>query len=80
METVFDWVTLALFAGLIVLFLQRSSEEQPRDSLWQYLLPASGCGLANYVGNEGHEFLAVAIIGAIVAFVLIVLRPFAAQK
>ena len=39
METIYDWVTVAIFAGLIVLFLTRSTaEEQPRehDSLLLY--------------------------------------------
>ena len=33
METVYDWVTVAIFAGLIVLFLQRSVGPE-RDQLW----------------------------------------------
>lgn len=75
METVFDWVTLAIFAGLIVLFLQRSSEAEPRDSLWQYLVAAVGCAVANYVGNEVNEVAAIAVIGAVLAFIFIVLKP-----
>ena len=80
METIFDWVTLAIFAGLIVLFLQRSSEAEPRDSLWQYLIAALGCAVANYVGNEVSEIAAVALIGAVLAFVFIVLKPFEGWK
>ena len=53
METVYDWVTVAIFAGLVVLFLQRSSAEtEPRDSIWQYLAAAIGCAVANYLGNN----------------------------
>ena len=28
METVYDWVTVAIFAGLVVLFVQRSTTEE----------------------------------------------------
>ena len=34
METIYDWVSLGIFAGLIVLFLQRStSDRAERDAL-----------------------------------------------
>ena len=52
MQTVYDWATMIVFAGLIVLFLQRSQGE-PRDHLWQYLVAAVGCATTNYLGNEG---------------------------
>jgi hypothetical protein len=76
METVYDWVTLAIFAGLVVLFLQRSSQEDPEDSLWSYLGAGVGCAVANYFGNEGVHLVAVAIILATIAYVWIVLKPF----
>lgn len=78
MDTVYDWITLAIFAGLIVLFLDRSSKPEPSDHLWQYLVPAVGCALANYAGNHGNTVLAVLIIVAILAYVQIVLKPFGA--
>lgn len=65
METVWDWITVIAFGGLIVLMLQRSSEEQPRDHLIQYLVPAAGCAIANYIGNHYSH------VGAAVAMVLI---------
>lgn len=52
METAWDWITIACFGGLVVLMLERSTEEQPRDRLIQYLFPAVCCGVANYIGNE----------------------------
>ena len=77
METVFDYLTMAIFAGLIVLFLQRSmGEETYRDSLWQYLVASVGCALGNYLGNEGYRIFAVLVIGATLAFIFYVLRPF----
>lgn len=86
METVFDFLTVGIFAGLIVLFLKRSvdddnsvtdSAEAPVDDhLWQYLVAAVGCAVANYVGNEGYPIPAVALIIATLAFIAYVLRPF----
>ena len=56
METVYDWVTVAIFAGLVVLFVQRSTAEEQlkeHDSLLLYLGAALGCAVANYLGNQG---------------------------
>jgi hypothetical protein len=88
-ETVYDWVTVALFAGLIVLFLQRSSGEgEPQDSIWQYLGASIGCAVANYFGNKAIENgaegtvdylnhgLAIVILVATAAYVWVVLKPF----
>ena len=57
MQTVYDWATMIVFAGLIVLFLQRS-QGAPRDHLWQYLVAAVGCAATNYLGNEGIKRVA----------------------
>ena len=75
METVFDWVTMAIFAGLIVLFLQRSTAEVQVDKVTDYLLPAICCALGNYAGNNGHPVLAILVIATIPAYVWLVLKP-----
>lgn len=82
METPYDWLTVMTFAGLIVLFLQRSQGE-PRDHLWQYLIAAIGCAVTNFIGNEamksGEIYMhvgAVALFVATIGFVWRVLRPF----
>lgn len=75
METVYDWVTVIIFAGLIVLYLQRSSEEAPEDSIWQYLAAALGCAIANYLGNEGYDIPAVLVIVGVLGYTHIVLHP-----
>ena len=93
MDTVYDWVTVALFAGLVVLFLQRSSAEgEPRDTIWQYLAASIGCAVANYLGNnavknyaEGHpdylgHILAVVTLVATVGYILLVLKPFEGKR
>ena len=75
--TVYDILTLAIFAGLIVLFLQRSVDpEAPEDHLWQYLIAAVGCAVANYAGNEGYPVAAVLLIIGTLAFINYVLKPF----
>jgi len=77
METVFDWVTVGMFAALVVLFLQRSVSPGPsRDSILQYIPAAIGCALANYLGNNDQELLAVAVVAAVVVYTFMVLKPF----
>ena len=80
METVYDWVTVAIFAGLVVLFVQRSTAEHEtpaeHDSLLVYLGAALGCAVANYLGNNGYDVLAIPLIGATIFFILYYLRPF----
>lgn len=83
MQTVYDWVTVAIFAGIIVIFLQRSFDDKgTQDSIWSYLPPSVGCALANYLGNEaikgnGDWLHAVAVltIGAVLAYIYFVIKP-----
>lgn len=79
METPYDWITVGIFAGLIVLFMQRStsdSNDEVDDPLWMYLAAGVGCAVANYIGNEGQHLLAVIAIVATLAFVFHFLKPF----
>jgi hypothetical protein len=78
METIYDWVSLAIFAGLIVLFLQRSmSERAEKDApLLYYLAAGIGCAVANYFGNHGRDLVAIFLLGATVAFIIFYLKPF----
>jgi ABC-type Mn2+/Zn2+ transport system permease subunit len=77
-ETPYDWITVGIFAGLIVLFMQRSTSESNDvdDPLWMYLAAGVGCALANYVGNEGQHLLAILAIVGTLAFVFHYLKPF----
>jgi hypothetical protein len=89
MQTIYDWVTVAIFAGLIVIFLQRSvGDAEPQDSILSYLPPAIGCAVANQVGNAAVEaepdnvlyhLLAVAGIAAVLAYTYYVIKPFQKQ-
>lgn len=76
METIYDWITVSIFAGLIVLFLQRSTADESHDSIWLYLAAALGCAVANYSGNEGYDVLAWIIIVATLAYIVRYLKPF----
>jgi len=78
MKTIYDLVTMIIFAGLVVLFLQRSTAAEPQDHMYQYAPPCIGCAVANYVGNTfpGLAVLAWAIIVAVVGYVFYVLKPF----
>jgi hypothetical protein len=83
MQTVYDWVTIAIFAGLIVMFLQRSvshAHVEGKDPIWLYLPPAVGLAVANYVGNGGYGLIAWLIIAAVCAFILLVLKPLAPTR
>lgn len=83
LNTVYDWVTVAIFAGLVVLFLQRSTGDRPpRDTMLQYLAASAGCAAANYVGNKAvtggglaYHLLAAGLIVATLAYIHFVLRP-----
>lgn len=75
METVYDWVTILGFAGLVTLFLQRSSLEEPPDTIWHYLPPSIGFAVTNYLGNEEMDIPAIVVGLATVAYIIIVLKP-----
>ena len=80
MHTIYDWVTVAGFAALVTLFLSRSARaEGPDDSLWRYFIPAAGCGLANWLGNNGQDLAAAGVIAASIAFVIRYLHLFPAK-
>ena len=77
METVYDWISVAIFAGLVVLFLHRSmAQGEPQDTILHYMPPAVGCALANYVGNHGQGPLSALIVVAVLAYIVVVLKPF----
>ncbi len=75
MHTIFDLVTLVIFAGLVVLFLQRSMAAHSGDKIIHYVPPALGCAVANYLGNDGQVWIAWALIVAVVVYSFIVLKP-----
>jgi uncharacterized membrane protein YjjP (DUF1212 family) len=76
MTTVFDWLTVAIFAGLAVVYLQRSIGPRPaHDVVWKYLPPAILCVVANQVGNGGWAIAATVMMAATLAYIWFVIRP-----
>lgn len=76
-ETIFDWVCVAIFGAMVVLFLHRStSDEAPKDNIYQYMPAAFGCAVANYFGNHEQTQLGAAIVIGVVVYIVIVLKPF----
>ena len=78
MDTIYDWASLAIFAGLIVLFLQRSTSEHTGNDapLLYYLGAGVGCAVANYFGDQGQHVIAILLLTATLAFVIACLKPF----
>lgn len=76
MKTIFDWLTVAIFAGLAVVYLQRSAGARPaHDAVWKYLPPAIACMAANEVGNAGWSLAATTVMVAALAYIWFVIRP-----
>jgi hypothetical protein len=76
-QTIYDWITIAVFAALITLFLNRSTSEEPSDKLIHYAPAAIGCAVINYLGNNGYQILALLLLAALAAYVWFVLKPLA---
>jgi hypothetical protein len=76
-ETVYDWITVAIFGGLVVLFLHRSVQPgEPQDHILQYLPPAVGCAIANYLGNHDQGLISYLVVVAVLVYIVLVLKPF----
>jgi hypothetical protein len=77
LSTIYDLITVALFAGLVILFLQRSTEaESAQDKIIHYLPPAVGCAVANWLGNNHQDAWAIAALIGVVVYSYLVLKPF----
>ncbi len=84
MQTVFDWLAIAVFAGLTVIFLQRSAgETSTADKIWHYAPPAIGCATSNYIGNTGlednnqlMEIFSIAILALSIFYIFQIIKPF----
>lgn len=76
MQTIFDWMTVAVFAAVTVLFLQRSiGPARADDSVLRYVPPVMMCAVANWLGNAGRGGWASFLIMAAVVYFLLILRP-----
>lgn len=80
MNTAYDFISVAIFAGVVVLFLQRSvSPPVKADALWHYLVASTGCAVFNYLGNEGLHAAAIIVMGLNILFIVLVLKPFSTK-
>ena len=78
MNTIYDWVSLAIFAGLVVLFLQRSTSEARGEGRFAALLSwrgrrLRGCQLLRQPRAGHHRDPAAR---RDVAFIIYFLKPF----
>ena len=77
MKTIYDLVSIALFAGLAILYLQRAASDQPDSTaLWKYAVAAVSCAVADYLGNHGQALASILVFVALIVFAVIMLRPF----
>ena len=77
MKSLYDLVSLVLFAGVAILFLQRSAQSKPDSvALWKYAVAAIACAVADVMGNHGLLIPALLTFAGLIAFSLIMLKPF----
>ena len=77
MKSIYDVISLILFAGVALLFLQRSaSAERDPIPLWRYAISAAGCAAGDLAGNDGLPIAAGLAFIATVAFSFVMLKPF----
>jgi hypothetical protein len=77
LKTIYDVISIVMFAGLAIIFLQRSASRSP-DSIpiWKYGIPAIGCAVGDYLGNHDQMIASIAIFLAVAGFSIMILRPF----
>jgi apolipoprotein N-acyltransferase len=76
MKTVYDWITVMIFAGLVTHFLHQSAKpDGPSQSMWLYLVACVGCAVSNWLGNNGWDAAAVALIAATLGYSFYVFGP-----
>jgi hypothetical protein len=76
MTTVYDWLTVALFAGLVTHFLAYSAKDDAEDiSFGHYLLLSVLCAAANWLGNHDWELVAMLLLLAGACYAYRFLRP-----
>jgi hypothetical protein len=79
MQTVFDWITLAIFIATAGTFFFRAQQESP--PLYKYLAISVGCAFANRLGNLGYFYPALILIGLLLAALIwLGSRPYDARQ
>ena len=76
MQTLFDWLSVLLFALIALTYLQRSLiRTNYPDPVWRYIPPVAGCVTGNWLGNNGHPAFAIILLLTSVLFFIVILRP-----
>jgi len=79
MQTVFDWITVAIFIATAGTFFYRTQHEWP--PLYKYLALSVGCAFANRLGNLGYIYPALLLIGLLLgALIWLSTRPYDARQ
>ncbi len=60
MSTIYDFLTVAIFIGIVGFYFYRQREGE--EDLSRYIIAAVGCALANYFGNGGYHIAAIGLI------------------
>ena len=77
MKSIYDVVSLIIFAGVALLFLQRSAASGPDPvPLWRYAVAAAGCAAGDVLGNDDQTLAAIAVLIATAVFGVFMLKPF----
>jgi hypothetical protein len=72
-----DVAALVLFAGLAILYLQRSISDRPDAvAIWKYAAAGVGCAVGDVLGNHNQPLAAILVFAAVVLFSLAMLDPF----
>ena len=72
MTTLFDFLTVGCFIGLVIGFFQLT--ERDLRTLLHLLLSGIAFAIANQVGNAGSNLLAFVLIGAGVGYAVLVIQ------
>lgn len=69
MQTIYDFVSVACFVGLVLVYLLYTSREP--KTLMYFLLSGICFAVANQLGNAGQQIFAVILLSAGVGFAAI---------
>ena len=77
MKTIYDFVSVGIFVFVAFVYLQRSVKRPPwKDNTFDYVLCAVGCAGGNWLGNEGYQAAAIALLVLTAIYFVVRLRPF----
>jgi len=78
LKSPYDLVSIIMFAGIAILFLQRSaSRERDSVAVWKYAVAFIGCAVGDVMGNNVLPIPAILVLVAALVFGVVMLKPFA---